>query len=68
MTIATVIIKDEPDNSYSIEGSLDRPEALNEAPTPALIIATYLSANIPQVCEDAILWYNNLGAKNDPIN
>jgi hypothetical protein len=60
MTIATLIIKDEADSSYTIEGSLDRPEALNEPPTPALIIATYLSANIAKVCEDAIQWYNGM--------
>jgi hypothetical protein len=60
MTIATLVIKDEADNSYTIEGSLDRPEALNEPPTPALIIATYLSANVAKVCEDAAQWYNDM--------
>lgn len=60
MTIATLIIKDEADSSYTIEGSLDRPEALDEPPTPAIIIATYLSANITKVCEDAIQWYNGM--------
>jgi hypothetical protein len=67
MTIATVTIKDEGEG-YTIEGSLDRPEAIEEAPTPALIIATYLSANIAKVCEDAIQWYNDMGAQNDPGN
>ena len=67
MTIATVTIKDEGDG-YTIEGSLDRPEALDEPPTPALIIATYLSANVAKVCEDAIQWYNDMAVKHDPGN
>ena len=46
MTIATVIITDMPDNQYTIEGTLDRPEAINEPPTPAIIIATYLIIRI----------------------
>jgi hypothetical protein len=68
MTIATVIISDAPDNSYTIEGSLDRPEAIEEAPTPALIIATYLSANVAKVCEDAIQWYNDMAVQHDSGN
>ena len=45
MITATIVIKDVPGNEYTIEGVLDRPEALDEPPTPALIIATYISAN-----------------------
>lgn len=67
MTVATVLIKDEGEG-YTIEGSLDRPEALDEAPTPALIIATYLSANVAKVCEDAIQWYNNMAVQHDSVN
>ena len=67
MTIATVTIKDE-EGGYTIEGALDRPEALNEAPTPALIIATYISANVAKVCEDAIQWYNDMAVKHDSDN
>jgi hypothetical protein len=61
MTIATIIIKDMPDGEYIIEGDLDRPEALDEPPTPALIIATYLSANIAKISDEAIAWYNAMG-------
>jgi hypothetical protein len=61
MTIATIIIKDMPDGEYTIEGDLDRPEALDEPPTPALIIATYLSANIAKISDEAIAWYNAMG-------
>jgi len=68
MTVATITIADAPDNFYTIEGVLDRPEAIEEAPTPALIIATYLSANVAKVCEDAIQWYNNMAVSNDPVN
>jgi hypothetical protein len=61
MTIATVIITDMPDNQYTIEGTLDRPEAINEPPTPALIIATYLSSHIKEISDNAMAWYNQMG-------
>lgn len=61
MTIATVIITDMPDNRYTIEGTLDRPEALNEPPTPALIISTYLGSHIKEISDNAVAWYNQLG-------
>jgi hypothetical protein len=64
LTIATIIIKDAPDNQFTVEGSLDRPEAIQEAPTPALIIASYISANAKQVSDDAIAWYNNMDPSN----
>tara|TARA_R110002126_G_scaffold127564_5_gene269839 strand:- start:1466 stop:1675 length:210 start_codon:yes stop_codon:yes gene_type:complete len=60
MTIATLIIKDAPDHQFTIEGALDRPEALDEPPTPALIIASYISANAKKVSDDAIAWYNRM--------
>jgi hypothetical protein len=62
MTIATVIIKDLLDNQYSIEGTLDRAEALDEPPTPALIISIYLSSHIKEISDDAMAWYNQMGA------
>jgi len=61
MITATIVIKDMPDGEYTIEGNLDRPEALDEPPTPALIIATYISANIAKISDDAIAWYNTMG-------
>lgn len=64
MTIATIIIKDAPDNQFTIEGALDRPEAIEEVPTPALIIASYISANAKQVSDDAIAWYNRMDPSN----
>jgi hypothetical protein len=60
MTIATLIIKDAPDHQFTVEGTLDRPEALDEPPTPALIIASYISANAKKVSDDAIAWYNGM--------
>jgi hypothetical protein len=60
MTIATLVIKDLPDNQFTIEGALDRPEAIDELPTPALIIASYISANAKKVSDDAIAWYNGM--------
>lgn len=61
MITATIVIKDVPGNEYTIEGVLDRPEALDEPPTPALIIATYISANIAKISDEAIAWYNAMG-------
>lgn len=61
MITATIVIKDVPDGEYTIEGVLDRPEALDEPPTPALIIATYISANIAKISDEAIAWYNSMG-------
>jgi hypothetical protein len=61
MITATIVIKDVPGNEYTIEGVLDRPEALDEPPTPALIIATYISANIAKISDEAIAWYNSMG-------
>ena len=61
MITATIVIKDVPGNEYTIEGVLDRPEALDEPPTPALIIATYISANIAKISDEAIAWYNTMG-------
>jgi len=61
MITATIVIKDMPDGEYTIEGVLDRPEALDEPPTPALIIATYISANIAKISDEAIAWYNTMG-------
>ncbi|CAB4145889.1 hypothetical protein UFOVP474_62 [uncultured Caudovirales phage] len=61
MITATIVIKDVPDGEYTIEGVLDRPEALDEPPTPALIIATYISANIAKISDEAIAWYNTMG-------
>jgi hypothetical protein len=61
MITAAIVIKDMPDGEYTLEGNLDRPEALDEPPTPALIIATYISANIAKISDDAIAWYNTMG-------
>jgi hypothetical protein len=62
MTIATIVITDMPDNQFTIEGKLDRPEAINEPPTPALIILTYLSSRMKEISDDAMAWYNQMGA------
>jgi len=60
MTIATLIIKAAPDHQFTAERTLDRPEALDEPPTPALINASYISANAKKVSDDAIAWYNGM--------
>jgi hypothetical protein len=56
MTTVTIIIKDEGD-SVQLEGHLEDPSALQEMPTAALIIGSYLAANAERVCKDAIAWF-----------
>ena len=62
MTTATIIINDaktpEGDDSVAIEGHLDPANAIDLPPTPAVIIGSYLAANMEQVCKDAIAWFN----------
>ena len=61
MTIATLIIKDEADSSYTIEGSLDRPEALRRGLTGVdlkdesdLALLAGANATLTQICDDRI--------------
>lgn len=61
MTTVTITISDNGD-SLSVEGKLDNPEALNLPPTPALIVGSYLAANIDGVCKDAMRWVNSLSS------
>lgn len=58
MTTCTIVIKDGEDG-IDFKGALDNPEALDLPPTPALIVATYISANLGTVAQQAIDWYNN---------
>jgi hypothetical protein len=56
MTTVTITIKDAGE-SIELEGHLDDPSALGDAPTAALIIGSYLAANAEQVCKDALKWF-----------
>lgn len=57
MTTATIIIKDKGDE-IQIEGHLDPANAIELPPTPAVIVGSYLAANMEQVCKDAMAWMN----------
>lgn len=56
MTTVTVKIWDEGE-SLQMEGALDNPNAINEPPTVALIVGSYLAANTEQVVKDAMHWF-----------
>ena len=56
MTAVTLLIKDG-EGILEMEGRLDNPEAINEAPTPALVVGSYLAANTEQVVKDAMTWF-----------
>jgi hypothetical protein len=57
MTTVTVTIKDTESGELQLEGVLDNPNAINEAPTPALVVASYLAANCDEICRQAIRWF-----------
>jgi hypothetical protein len=57
MTTATIIIKDNG-NEIQIEGHLEPANAIDLPPTPAVIIGSYLAANMERVCKDAMTWMN----------
>ena len=56
MTTVTLKIWDEA-NELMMEANLDNPDAINEAPTAALIFGSYLGANTAAIVEDAMRWY-----------
>lgn len=58
MTTVVVTITDTAEG-LSIEGRLEDPTALDEAPTTALIVGTYLAAHMEQVCKAAIRWFDS---------
>lgn len=55
MTTFTLIVRDEEDR-VEFEGRIDPPEAIEQGPSPALIIGTYLAANMEKVMSDAGAW------------
>lgn len=66
MTTATIVIKDAGD-SIEIEGHLDPANAIDLPPTPAVIIGSYLAANMERVCKDAMSWFNAMSIASQPI-
>lgn len=67
MTTVTVTIRDTGD-TVEFEGALDNPEALNQPPTAALIIGSYLAANAEGVLKDSMAWFKamQLAPAEDP--
>ena len=65
MTTVTVLIKDDGD-TVTFEGSLDNPNAINEAPTAALIIGSYLAANAEKVMKDSMAWFRAMSIEPAP--
>jgi hypothetical protein len=56
MTTVTIKITDAQDE-LQMEGSMDNPNAINEPPTAALIVGSYLAANAERVAKDAMAWF-----------
>ncbi len=67
MTTATIIIKDD-EQRIEIEGRLDPVNALELPPTPAVIVGSYLAANMDRVCKDAIAWFTGLAQSAEVRN
>lgn len=65
MTTVTVTIVDK-DDTVEFAGSLDNPNAINEAPTAALIIGSYLAANAEKVMKDAMVWFRQMSVEPQP--
>lgn len=63
--MTTIILKiSDGDGQIDIEGHVD-PDAANGPPTPALIVGTYLAANMGRVCQDAVAW--SRGQQGGPL-
>lgn len=58
MTTVTITVSDAGDR-VEMEGRIDPPEAINDAPTAALIIGSYLAAKGEKVMQDAMRWYHD---------
>lgn len=59
MTTVLVKIWDEGE-SLQMEGTLDNPNAINEPPTVALIVGSYLAANTEAVVNNAMHWFKDM--------
>lgn len=56
MTRITLSIWDDGEEVHA-ESSMDNPNAVNEPPTGALIIGTYLAANFDEVARTSMVWF-----------
>ena len=56
MSTVTITIADV-DDSITMQGTIDNPDAINEPPTAALIVGSYLAANAGDICRAALVWF-----------
>ncbi|NBT76539.1 MAG: hypothetical protein EBT15_11375 [Betaproteobacteria bacterium] len=58
MTTITITIADGEDGTIEAEAKLDDNNVLDQPPTAALIVGSYLGANFEQIAKDAFAWFN----------
>lgn len=58
MSTCTIVIADGEDNTFTMEGHLDPVNAIDLPPTPAVIIGSYIAANIGGIEKAAAEWFN----------
>jgi len=56
MSTVTLTIVDTPEG-IDMKGEIDNPNAVNEPPTPALVIGSYIAANAAKVIADSVAWF-----------
>lgn len=61
MTTVTITITDN-DGSVEMQGTMDNSNAINEPPTPALVVGSYIAANASRIVDESIAWFS--GAVN----
>ena len=57
MTIASITLTDRDNGNIDLECKLDNPDAINEPPTAALVVSTYICAHFEKICRDASEWF-----------
>lgn len=58
MTTVTITLADDEDGNIEAEATLDNDNVLDQPPTGALIVGSYLGANFEQIAKDAFVWFN----------
>lgn len=58
MTIVNLTIRDNDNEMIEAEATLDNENAINEPPTGALIVGSYIGAHFEQIAQDAFKWFN----------
>ena len=62
MAIATILIKDgradDGAPTIEMEGHLEPATAIDDAPTGAVVIGSFLAAHMQQIQDQAVAWFN----------